>query len=107
MKQLNPKINLFCYECKAPRPLDWTTGNKSLDSFIMDSWENTSNNHVDDAYIQWIEYSLLTNVQEMTSLRHGCTRMAEWLEPNTDGLTRVTLKKIIAFDFHQVKLFHV
>ena len=44
----------------------------------------------------------------MTSLRHGCTHIAEWLEPNTDELTRVTLKKIVdeqndqLFDFHQV-----
>ena len=58
-------------------------------------------------------YALLTNVQEMTSLRHGCTRIAECLEPTTNESTRVTLKKIIdkqndlLFDFHQVKLFHV
>ena len=64
-----------------------------------------------DAYIQWIEYSLLTNVQEMTSLRHGCTHIAECLESTTNGLTRVTLKKIIdeqndqLFDFHQVNYF--
>src|SRR6185369_6374997 len=37
---LDPKINAFCFNCKAPRPLDWTTGNKSLDSFIMESWKN-------------------------------------------------------------------
>ena len=49
-------INAFCYRCKAPRPVDWTTGNKSLDSFIMESWSNTSNK--DDVYVQWIEYSL-------------------------------------------------
>ena len=81
-------------------------GNKSLDSFIMESWSNTNN--VYDAYIQWIEYSLLTNVQEMTSLRHGCTHTADW---RTDELTRVTLKKIVdkgddqSFDFHQVNYF--
>src|SRR5436853_2536124 len=65
MKLLEPKINAFCYECKAPAPPDWTTGNKSLDSFIMESWSNTE--HEYDAYIQWIEYSLLTNIQEMYS----------------------------------------
>ena len=102
---LEPKINAFCYRCKASQPLDWTTGNKSLDSFIMESWKNTS--YKDDAYIKWIEYSLLTNVQQITSSHHSRTHMAELLEPNTDGLTRVTLKKIIAFDFHQVKLLHV
>ena len=102
-------INAFCYECKAPRPVDWTTGNKSLDSFIMESWSNVNN--FDDAYIQWIEYSLLMNVREMTSLRHGCTHIAEWLEPTTHKLTRVSLKKIVGegddqlFDFHQVNYF--
>ena len=75
----------------------------------MESWSNTKN--VYDAYIQWIEYSLLTNIQEMTSLRHGCTHIAEWLEPNTVVLTRVSLKKIVdeqndqLFDFHQVNCF--
>ena len=101
----NPDINIkaFCYECKAPRPVDWTTGNKSLDSFIMESWSNTSNKK--DAYIQWIEYSLFTDVREMTSLRHGCTHVAEW---TTNELTRVTLKKIVdeeddqLLDFYQV-----
>ena len=107
---LKPKINEFCYSCKAPRPLDWTTDNKSLDSFIMESWSNTKN--VYDVYIQWIEYFLLINIQEMTSLRHGCTHIAEWLEPNTDVLTRVSLKKIVdeqdeLFDFHQVNYFRV
>src|SRR6185312_3628904 len=102
-RQLNPKINLFCLCCKAPRPFDWTTGNKSLDSFIMESWSNVEN--VYDAYIQWIEYS---NICEMTS-RHGCTHIAEW---TTNELTtiRVTLKKIVdegdqSFDFHQVNYF--
>ena len=72
----------------------------------MESWSNVKNKH--DAHIQWIEYSLLTNIQEMTSLRHGCTHIAEWLEPNA---TRVTLKKIVdeqndqLFDFHQVNYF--
>src|SRR5437764_13829502 len=104
---LEPTINAFCYSCKAPQPPDWTTGNKSLDSFIMESWRNVENK--DDAYIQWIEYSLLTNVRKMTLLRHGCTHIAEWLD--ADELTRVTLKKIVderndqLFDFHQVNQF--
>ena len=63
----------------------------------MESWKNMSNEN--DAYIQWIEYSLLTNVQEMTSLRHGCTHIADWI------MTRVTLKKIVNDDFHQVNYF--
>ena len=106
MESLEPRINAFCYRCKAPRPIDWTTGNKSLDSFIMKSWSNTRSRY--DAYIQWIEYSLLTNIQEMTSLRHGCTHIAEW---TTNESTRVILKKIVGegddqlFDFHQVNYF--
>ena len=73
----------------------------------MESWSNTNNEN--DAYIQWIEYSLLMNVQQMTSLRHGCTHIAEWT--TTNELTRVTFKKIVSkgddqlFDFHQVNYF--
>jgi len=69
----------------------------------MESWNNTENEH--DAHIQWIEYSLLMNVREMTSLRHGCTHIAEWTT------TQVSLKKIVGegddqlFDFHQVNYF--
>ena len=102
---LEPKVNLFCYWCKAPRPVDWTTGNKSLDTFIMESWNNMTSKF--DVYVQWIEYSLLTNMQEMTSLRHGCTHIAEWTG-NELTHTRVTLKKIVdeqndrLFNFHQV-----
>src|SRR6185312_10958490 len=105
-KRLEPKINAFCLECKAPRPLDWTTGNNSLDSFITESRNNVNNAY--DAYMQWIEYSLLTNVQEMTPLHHGCTHIADWLEPTADEPTRVTLKRIVdvrnaqSFDFYQV-----
>ena len=63
-----------------------------------------------DAYIQWIEYSLLMNVQEMTSLRHGCTHIADL---TMNGSTRVKLKMIVneqddqsfTFDFHQVNYF--
>ena len=64
-----------------------------------------------DAYIHWIEYSRLVNVQEMTLLCHGCTHTAEWLELNADELTCVTLKKIVdeqndqLFDFRQVNYF--
>ena len=88
---------------QTPQPPDWTSDNKSLDSFIMESWINMK--YIYDAYIQWIEYSLLTNIQKMTSLRYGCTHIAEW---TTNGLTHVTLKKIVddqLFDFHQVNYF--
>ena len=103
---VHPKINAFCYRCKAPAPPDWTTGNKSLDSFIMESWSNVKDKY--DAYIQWIEYSLLLNIQEMTSLRRGCTHIADWLEPTTNESTRVIFKSIVdaqSFDFYQVNHF--
>ena len=72
----------------------------------MESWNNVKNRY--DAYIQWIEYSLLTNVQEMASLHHGCTHVADWLEPTANELMTVTLKQIVdrqnaqLFDFYQV-----
>ena len=72
----------------------------------MESWSNTKSRY--DAYIQWIEYSLLTNIQQMTLLRHGCTLIADW---RTNELTCVTLKKIVdkqndqLFDFHQLNYF--
>ena len=109
-KRLLRHINAFCYQCKMPRSPDWTTDNKLLDSFIMESWSNVENKY--DVYIQWIEYSLLNNVEEMTSLRHGCTHIADWLEPTAYESTRVsvTLKRIDeqndrSFDFHRVNYF--
>ena len=61
----------------------------------MESWNNVKNEYY-DTYIQWIEYSLLINVQEMKSLRHRYTHIADWTT------TRVKLKKIVNDDFHQV-----
>ena len=64
---------------------------------------------ISDAYIQWIDYSQLTDVQEMTPSRHNCTYTAHWLEPSV----QVNLKKIVgkqeaqSFDFYQVNHFHV
>ena len=72
----------------------------------MESWKNTCDKN--DAYIQWIEHSLLTNIQEMTSLRHGCTHLAEL---TTNEVACVTLKKIVGegdgqlLDFYQVNYF--
>ena len=88
-------INLFCYHCGAPRLQDWTAGNKLLDSFIMESWKNTSNEN--DVYIQWIEYSRLRNVQEMTLLCYGCTynNKTDWI---ANGSTRVALKMMISME---------
>ena len=72
----------------------------------MESWGNVK--HEYDAYIQWIEYSLLMNVRKMTSLRHECTHIADL---TMNGSTRVSLKMIVdegdnqSFDFHQVNYF--
>ena len=107
--RLEPEIEAFCYRCKAPRPVDWTTGSESLDSFIMKSWSNVTNLY--DAYLQWIEYSRLTDMQQVTSLslRHGCTCIADWLEPTANKWTIVALKQIDddqSLDFNQV-IIHV
>ena len=75
----------------------------------MESCNNVEKEY--DAYIQWIEYSLLMDVREMTSLCNGCTHTTDWLDPKTNESTRVTLKKIVdgqdaqLFDFHQVNYF--
>ena len=68
----------------------------------MESWSNTTNER--DAYIQWIEYSLLRNVREMTPVHHECTHIADW---TANEWEKVALKQIITvdiqlFDFHQV-----
>ena len=69
----------------------------------MESWKNISN--IGDVYIQWVEYSRLTDVREMTSLRHQCTHIASWLYRGTNELIYVTLKQIDdaqSLDFYQV-----
>ena len=61
--------------------------------------------HEYDVYIQWVEYSRLTDIREMTSLRHQCTHIASWLDPTTNELMHVTLKQIDdaqSLDFYQV-----
>ena len=74
----------------------------------MESWSNTVN--IYDAYIQWVEYSRLTDVREMTSLRHQCTHIASWLDPTTNELIHVTLKQIDnaqSLDFYQVIISNI
>ena len=74
----------------------------------MESWKNISD--INDAYIQWVEYSRLTDVREMTSLRHQCTHIASLLELTTNELIRVTLKQIDdaqSLDFYQVIISRV
>ena len=75
----------------------------------MESWSNVGS--YSDNYIQWIEYSLLMNVREITPLCHGCKLIADWLELPANKWTKVTLTKIVdgqdaqLFDFHQVNYF--
>ena len=79
----------------------------------MKSWCGITES-TESYYIQWIEYSRLTNIQEMPSLDRGCTHIADWLEPTHEGnmLTRVALKKIVdgqnaqLFNFYQVNPSH-
>jgi len=74
----------------------------------MASWSNAKKKY--DAYIQWVEYSRLTDVREMTSLRHQCTHIASWLDPTTNELIHVTLKQIDdaqSLDFYQVIISRV
>ena len=72
-------VKAFCLECKSSRLSDWTTGNKSLDSLIMKSWSIIARD-IETCYIQWIEYSRLTNIRETSLLDHECTHSADWLE---------------------------
>jgi len=105
---LHPSISAFCLWCKELRHPDWTTGNKSLDSFIMSSWHNMR--QIYDGYLQWIEYAQLVNIQERPMLGHGCSHAADWSKSirNEDKLVKVKLKKITngqdtqVFDFYQV-----
>jgi len=107
--RIDPIISAFCSYCKASSFPDWTTGNGSLDSLIMKSWNSFNRN--EDGYIQWIKFSQLTNMQKASSLDYGCTHVADWLDPTTGKLIKVILKKIVdgknfqQFDFSQVKRF--
>ena len=94
-RHLDYSVSAFCYSCKAPRPPDWTTGNKSLDTLLAKSWANTMN--PTDSYLQWIEFSQLTNIQEASALNHECTHTADWSEPTTktSRVVKVIIKKIV------------
>ena len=78
----------------------------------MKSWSNIQRRE-QSYYIQWVEYSRLTDIQEKSLLERGCTHAANWLEATgdysyKDELIRVSLKKIVdgrnaqLFDFYQV-----
>ena len=84
----------------------------------MKSWSNIKHT-TESYYIQWIEYSRFTDIQEKSPLEHGCTHAANWLDSAwndhnrkyKDELVEVTLKKIVdgqnaqLFDFYQVNYF--
>jgi len=109
-KILYSNVDVFCRSCKTPVPPDWTTGNQSLDSFITKSWNNIDGTKPANSYLKWVEYSRLTNIQELSSLDHGCTHTADWFERSVKGhrLIKVVFKKIVdgenaqSFDFYQV-----
>src|SRR5438128_257147 len=95
------------YLCKATKQLHCSTGNYFLDLFLIELQNDT---------IQWIEFSQLTNMQEMPSLQHEYTHIAKWLESTTykrsisdkGQLRIVMLKKMLdgqnaqTYDFYQV-----
>ena len=68
-----------------------------------------------DVYLRWLEYAVLTNVQEMELLHHDCTHIADWVELTTNKrtTTRVILKQIVdgpnaqPSDFDQVNYLRV
>ena len=70
----------------------------------MKSWSNIKR-ETESYYLQWIEYSRLTDIQEESLLDRGRTHAANWLEPTRKGdeLVRVTLKKVV--DGQNAQLF--
>jgi hypothetical protein len=99
---LHPTLKTFCFQCKAPRPPDWTSGNESLDSFIKASWENAQTKV--DSYLEWIKYERLSNIETASSLKFECQQTADW-----ENTKKVMLKLIDSgkngqsFDFTKVK----
>jgi len=63
-----------------------------------------------DSYLQWIEFSQLTNIQKASALNHECSHTADWSEPTAEGsrIVKVVIKEIVtaqdaqSFDFCQV-----
>src|SRR6185312_3207206 len=113
---LNPNISAFCYYCKTPRPLNWTTHNKNLDSFIMTSWKNMDT--MIDGYIQWINWNQLIHVQRRPFLNYECTHTAAWLGTNVHTrvnkskliivmLKRISIRNAQKFDFNQVNVVYI
>lgn len=113
---LNPNISAFCYYCKTPRPLDWTTHNKNLDSFIMNSWKNMDT--MIDGYIHWINWNQLINVRRKPFLNYECTHTAVWLGPTVHRevnksksirviLKRISIQDVQSFDFNQVNVIYI
>jgi hypothetical protein len=70
----HPRITNFCFRCREPNPLQWTTGNNSLDSLLRESWRNM--NRASDSHIRWIGNTRLTHVREAKTLPNGCTHVA-------------------------------
>ena len=70
--------------------------------------------HIYDGYLQWVEFSQLNNVHEMSLLDHGCSHVADWKRPTAkrDQLIKVLLKTIVggedaqSYDFNLVNIFY-
>ena len=103
---LNFHVGIFCTECGNQRP-GRTTGSKSLDSFIM-------KNKISDRYIEWIEFSQLTNIKQKPFLGHKCNFIADLLERTAYDVKplKVMLKKVAvgyntkAFDSYKVNMIN-
>ena len=95
------------YLCKTSRGYCRTTDNKYLDLFLMESQNNR--NKGNDSYVQWIDFSQVTNMQEMPSPQHGCTHLTNLRHWSNSNMSRIViLKKIVdgqnaqSYDFYQV-----
>ena len=88
------------YLCMTSTSLNSSTGNNFLDLYLMES----------DNYSRRIEYSQLTNIQEMPLLQHGYTHIANLSEGTADKSISLILKKVVdrlnaeSYNFHQVSI---
>ena len=69
-------VNIFCMNCKSQYPLNWTSDDVHLDSFILESQSQTMHHY--DNYLLWIKYSELRNMEKVAQLENSCTHIADW-----------------------------
>jgi len=71
-------------------------------------------NKISDRYIEWIEFSQLTNIKQKPFLGHKCNFIADWLERTAYDVKplKVMLKKVAvgyntkAFDSYKVNMIN-